>query len=478
MEITPIKLSELTGMIRETLSQRFDRESFWVLADVSDHKFYPQKKNHFFDLVEKDDVSGEMVARVAAASWGDGSRSIEIFEKETGQKFTTGIHVLVKVKVNFHSTYGMKLMVQEVDTRFTLGELEKKKQDTIQRLLTECSDYVKMVGDQIITRNKGHVLGLVIQKIAVVSSKQSAGYQDFMHTLRTNSFGYLFSVDEYNARVQGEMNVKVLVDELVKVYQSAKNYDVVVIIRGGGAETDFLIFNDFFVSRAIAKFPIPIITGIGHQKDQTISDLMAHTETKTPTKAAELIIAHNKNFEDSILMLQKNVVIKAQQIFSQRQRILTQLNSIVVNKSRDYLARYIKELVQINRVVTQSSKQIIHERRNEMVSLSSRVVATPRVIVANKLHELDQLKSNISTFRNQFLKNQRGYLGHFVSMIRMASPEQTLKRGFALVKKGEQIITDPEQILHGDEITIVLKQTDILTTVINKKQNDGSSDNL
>jgi exodeoxyribonuclease VII large subunit len=299
-----------------------------------------------------------------------------------------------------------------------------------------------------------------------------------MHTLRNNSFGYLFSVDEYNARVQGEMNAKVLVDELVKVYQSGRKYDVVVIIRGGGAETDFLIFNDFFVSRAIAKFPIPIITGIGHQKDQTISDLMAHTETKTPTKAAELIVAHNKKFEDSILTLQKNVVIKAQQIFSQRQRILTQLNSIVVNKSRDYLARYIKEMVQINRVVTQTSKQIIHERRNEMVSLSSRVVAKPRVIVANKLHELDQLRSNISTFRNQFLKNQHGYLGHFVSMIRMASPEQTLKRGFALVKKGDNIITDPEQITLGDEITIVLKQTDILTIVKDKKQNDGSTDNL
>jgi exodeoxyribonuclease VII large subunit len=135
-------------------------------------------------------------------------------------------------------------------------------------------------------------------------------------------------------------------------------------------------------------------------------------------------------------------------------------------------------MVQINRVVTQTSKQIIHERRNEMVSLSSRVVAKPRVIVANKLHELDQLRSNISTFRNQFLKNQHGYLGHFVSMIRMASPEQTLKRGFALVKKGDNIITDPEQITLGDEITIVLKQTDILTIVKDKKQNDGSTDNL
>jgi exodeoxyribonuclease VII large subunit len=178
------------------------------------------------------------------------------------------------------------------------------------------------------------------------------------------------------------------------------------------------------------------------------------------------------------LSVQKNVVIKAQQIFSQRQRVLTQINSIVVNKSRDYLANFAQEMVKINRLVTQNSRQILHARRNEMVSLSSRIVSRPRVIVASRLHELEQLVSNISTFRNQFLKNQRGYLGHFVTMIHLASPEQTLKRGFALVKKGGRIITDPDQISKGEEITIVLKHTDIISTVTGKKENNGSTNNI
>lgn len=477
-DINPIKLSDLTGLIRDTLAQRFERDSFWVLADVSDHKFYPQKKYHFFDLVEKDDISGELVARVPATGWGDGTRSIEVFEKETGQKFTTGIHVLVRVKVGFHSTHGIKLTLLDVDSRFTLGELEKKKQETIKRLLTECSDFIRQVGDQIVTRNKGHILNLVIQKIAVVSSKQSAGFQDFMHTLKNNGFGYMFKVDEYHAKVQGEANAKLLLDQLLAVFHSGEAYDAVVIIRGGGAETDFLIFNDFSLNRALAKFPIPIITGIGHQKDQTIADLMAHTETKTPTRAAEFIIAHNRRFEDILLSVQKNVVIKAQQIFSQRQRVLTQINSIVVNKSRDYLANFAQEMVKINRLVTQNSRQILHARRNEMVSLSSRIVSRPRVIVASKNHELSVLVSNIGTFRNQFLKNQQGYLGHFVSMIRMASPEQTLKRGFALVKKGDRIVTDPDEIRKGEELTIVLKHTDIKTTVTGKTESNGPTNNI
>ena len=477
-DITPLKLSDLTGMIRETLAQRFERESYWVLADVSDHKFYPQKKYHFFDLVEKDDQSGNLIARVAATAWSDGSKSIELFEQSTRQKFTTGIHVLVRVKVEFHPTYGIKLSLLEVDTRFTLGQLEKKKQETIKRLLAECSDYIKMVGDQIVTKNKGHRLRLVIQHIAVVSSKQSAGYTDFKHTLKNNGFGYQFDVDDYHVKVQGEDNAQLMLEELLKVFHSGKNYDVVVIIRGGGAETDFLIFNDYNLNRAIAKFPIPILTGIGHQKDQTIADMMAHTETKTPTKTAEFIIAHNRFFEDSLTKLQKNIVIKAQQIFSQRQRVLTQINSIVVNKSRDYLALYIQEMVKINRLVTQNSQQIIHQRRNEMVSLSTRVVTKPRVIVGKSLSQLEQLVSNISIFRNQYLKNKKGYLGHYISMINLASPEQTMKRGFALVKKGEKIITDPNDLHSSDKITVILKQTDIMATVTGKKDNNAGRDNI
>lgn len=474
-DISPIRLSDLTSLIQDTLQQRFERESFWVLADVSDHKFYDARKHHYFNLVEKDNVSGEMVARVAATAWGDGSRNIEVFEQQTGQKFTTGIHVLARVKVGFHSTYGLSLRLLDVDYRFTLGELERKKQETIKRLLNECPEFVKLVGDQIITRNKGHELPIVIQRIAVVSSRQSAGFQDFMHTLRTNTFGYMFIVDEFHAKVQGEANARILVEQLVNVFQAGKAYDVVVIIRGGGAETDFLIFNDFYLNKAIARFPIPIITGIGHQKDQTIADLMAHTETKTPTKAAEYIVAHNRYFEDQLLSLQKNVIIKAQQIFTARQRVLSQLNSLMVNKTRDYLSHYNNEMVRINRIITQNSRQMIHERKNEMVSLSSRIIARPQIIVANRIHALEQIVSNIITFRNQYLKNQRGYLQHYVSLIQMASPEKTLKRGFALVKKGARIITDPEEIGIGEDISITLKETEIRSTVTGKKTNNGSN---
>lgn len=475
---TPLRLSELTGIIREQLQERFAREFYWVLADVSDHKHYPQKKHHYFDLVEKDETTGNLVSRISAVSWQDGTKHIERFEQETGQRFTTGIHVLIRVKVDYSALYGLKLVLLDVDTRFTLGELEQKKQETIRRLLTECADFVKMVGNRIVTRNQGHAFNHVLQEIAVLGSKQSAGYGDFMHTLEQNPYRYAFRVDTYHVSVQGEDKARELFEQLLQVFHSRKKYDAVVIIRGGGSESDFLIFNDYNLNRAIAKFPIPIITGIGHLKDQSIADLMAHTETKTPTKAAEYIIAHNKMFEDQILSVQKHLVFKAQQICSQQQRMLTGINSTVVNKGRDALQYNAREMVRIHRILTQNSMQIIHARKNEMVSLSGSVITQPRLVVGKKLFELEQMVGHLSTFRHQFIKNQRGYLQHYVSWVKMASPEHTLQRGFAIVRKDNKIITDAGEVKKGDDIVVVMHSSQLTSTVKEIKKTDGSTDHI
>jgi exodeoxyribonuclease VII large subunit len=472
----PIKLSELTTKIRDTLNSTFGNQSYWVFADITNYSFKPDKNYHYFELVEKGDFG--MVTRINAAAWGEGHLHIRQFEKSTGQQFTNGIHVLIRVTVEYHILHGLKLTLIDIDTSFTLGELEKQKMETLQRLLRECPDFIRMEGGMIVTRNKGHLLKPVLQKIAVVSSRQSAGYEDFIHTLKHNSFGYTFSIDPYFSSVQGENNAEEIFKRLLDVFLSEKQYDAVVIIRGGGSEMDFLIFNQYNLGRIVAKFPIPIITGIGHQKNETIVDLMAHTSTKTPTKTAEFIIAHNRHFEDSILLLQKNIVIKTQQLFSRQQQALNQAKNVVVNMSRDYLAGYLQEMVKINRVVTQTSTAIIHARRNEMVSLSGRVIAQPREIVANRMHEIEQLKNNISTLKTRFLKNQSGYLSHFISMIRLASPQQTLKRGFALVKIKDRLITNPDDIRKGEEITVILLQSEIFSTVTGKKERHGSADNI
>jgi exodeoxyribonuclease VII large subunit len=323
-------------------------------------------------------------------------------------------------------------------------------------------------------------LGLppVIQRIAVISSANSAGAEDFRHTLLNNSYGYHFFIDDYFTAVQGVNNAREFLGKIIEVFNSGVPYDALVITRGGGAQTDFLIFDDYQIGRAVAKFPIPVITGIGHQKNETITDLMAHTQTKTPTQAAEFIISRNRSFEENLLRLQKNIVIKSQQIFSAEFRALAQLNSAVVNTTRDILARNKDQLVRINRITTQLSQSILHARKNALVAISSQLLSRPTIILYNRKSDIANLAGNIRTFQSQYLKNQAGYLRHYSSVIKMMSPDNILKKGFAMVRSGGRITSNPDDMAVGGEIDIILSDTQISSTITKKTKYDGSDFNL
>ena len=274
----------------------------------------------------------------------------------------------------------------------------------------------------------------MIQHIAVIASRTSAGWQDFHHTLDNNPFGYTFRIDEYFTVVQGENNTQQFLSRLIDVFNSGNNYDAVVIIRGGGAQTDFLIFDDYMIGKAIAKFPIPIITGIGHQKNETIADLMAHTPTKTPTKAAEFIVNQNRSFEDSVMGLRQNIVIRAQQQFANNNRALNRVNNTIINKSRTILA----------------------SRQQELVST----------------------KTSLLIHSNNYCRNQKRYLDHFVSIIKIASPENTLRRGFAIIRHNDKIISNPDDLTIGNDIGVVFAEKEIIATVTAKNDYNGTDFNL
>lgn len=405
-----------------------------MIADVTSHTFRADKNYHNLDLVEKDPVSNTIIAKMQAKAWGKGSASISNFQNTTGQRFTNNINVLVNVSVNFHPVFGLQLNINDIDSNFTLGRLEQQRQATLARLVRENPEFIQKTGDDYHTKNKTLPLNRVIQYIAVVSSQTSAGWQDFHHTLENNPFDYRFTIDDYFTVVQGENNAQQFLSRLVDVFTSTKPYDAVVIIRGGGAQTDFLIFDDYSIGKAIAKFPIPVITGIGHQKNETIADLMTHTPTKTPTKAAEFIINHNRVFEDAIRRFQQSIVIRSQQRFASDLRSLAQVNNIIVNKSR--------------------------------------------TILADHKTSLHTTESSILIHSNNYLKNQKNYLANFVSMIKIASPENTLKRGFALIKTNNKITSDPNDLAIGKDIEIILSNQSVAATVTSKKEYDGNDFNL
>ena len=265
-----------------------------------------------------------------------------------------------------------------------------------------------------------------------------------------------------------------MVNRLVEIYNSKKPYDAIVIVRGGGSQSDFLIYDSYLLAKAVSRFPIPVITGIGHTKNESIVDMMAHSATKTPTKAAEMIIAHNHAFENDLLSLQKTIVIKTQQLFSSNFQTLSTLNSVIVNNTRGYLNFYKDELTRINQITINTSKDIIYRNQNNLRSLSSQLLTKPKMTVYNRLSDIEGTINHLKVFSANYLKNQKGYLGHYHSVVRLMSPINILKKGFAIVKSNGKITSNPDDIMIGKDITVILSDKEITSTVKTKKEYNGS----
>ena len=429
-----IRLSELNQKIGSAIITTFSNMSWWVVADVTSHSFRDEKNYHSFELVEKDPLTNRVTAQIRAKAWGYGSDRIEIFERQTGQKFTNNINVLVNVSVEFHPVYGLAVNVNDIDPAFTLGVLEQQRLSVLEDLVSKNPEFIRKVGERYMTRNNQLKLNAVIQKIAIISSKTSAGGEDFLHTLMNNPYGYRFMIDNYYTVVQGENNADQFLAKIIEVYNSKKPYDAVVITRGGGAQTDFLIFDTYHIGRAVARFPIPIITGIGHQKNETIADLMAHTPTKTPTKAAEFIIAHNRTYEEGLMTAQRKIVIKSQQIFSDSFRSLAATNFSIINSTRNILGNHRDNLMALRQGTINHSRSLL-------------------------------------SFHQQSIE-------HYTSLIRVVRPESMLKRGFAIIRSGNKIVTSADKIEVGANVDIVMSGGVLNTTVNQKTKRDGAGTDL
>lgn len=450
-EIAYIKLSDLSKKIEQVFTQAFSNKFYWIIAEVSGHKFYPDNDRHYFDLVEKSAHSEVEVAKFKAKSWTEGSQNILQFEELTGQTFQSGIQVLIKVKVEYHSLYGLSLTLLEIDPSFTLGNIEKQRRETLLRLLRENADCISLEGEEYITKNKAIPLPIVIQKIALVASPNSEGYSDFIHTMQNNQHQFKFDIDNYFSSVQGRDAEKELINTLISIYTSTKKYDCVVMIRGGGAKTDFLVFDTYNLARAVARFPIPIITGIGHHKDVSIVDMMANSPTKTPTKCAEYIISQNKIFEEKIQRLQNSVLIKTQQILSSTKQIINETNANIVS----------------------NVQYLINEHQNDLHNITLDLTKNPALIIQRKLQTLSFINQNLINQPNKFLQGKTNELNHFRKIMSLMSPSNILKKGFAIISINDKVLVNTEDIAIGDKLKINMYQAEIDTEALEIKKTDG-----
>lgn len=442
---------------------------------MSNHTFYPNKDHHYFDLVEKEQGGDALIAKACAVAWKAGAARIRAFEGSSGQRFKNGIRVCVRVQVDYHPVYGLKLIVVDVDPSFTIGQLELQRQATIARLLSECAAHVQQVGDRLHTRNNRLAHAPVIQRLAVISSSSAAGYQDFMHTLLNNRFGYQFTVNNYFTAVQGEANAEAAAKKIREICASKIPFDAVVIIRGGGADTDFLLFDQYAFCAAVAKLHIPVITGIGHLKNQTLVDLVAHTSTTAPTKAAEYIIAHNHAFEQEVKNEQQRIVIRAQQVLQRAGQAVLSQQAAVARHTRALLTERKEEGEWLRQRTVLQAKKLLHQQEGQLTELTNKIIRKPQLLLAGEQKDLHREAEALKLFAARLLERQRSAIHYHEALCRVLSPVNLLRKGFALVYHGDKIITGGDAVQAGDTITVRLGTSALDATVNTKKQTDEDS---
>ena len=304
--MTPIRLSDLAFTLEAVVDEAFGQKAIWVVAETSDIKNYPDRGYCFLTLVERGDgLTGrsETLAKLEACIWRRNYHAIRDFETATGVAFARNIQLLLLVSVGFSPVYGLRLEILKIDASYTLGNIERERQAVLDALVQHHPDHIWIEEGQYITANQLLPRPVVMQRLALITAPNSDGWRDFRHELAQNAFGYRFMVDEFLTQVQGQGAERAICGQLERIRTSGVPYDAVVMVRGGGSQLDFGSFDTYLMGQTVAGFDIPILAGIGHERNVSITDLLCHQSVKTPTKAAAFLIEHNRQFEANCLRL-------------------------------------------------------------------------------------------------------------------------------------------------------------------------------
>ena len=433
-----LTLYELNRLVREVIECEMPNE-YWVEAELSECR-----ENHghcFMSLIQKDERGATPIAKADARCWASKWMLIRpYFERTTGQALRPGIKVLLKVYAQFHEAYGFSWIVTDIDPTYTLGDMARKRQEIIRQLKEE----------GVFDLQKELRLPLFCQRIAVISSETAAGYGDFCNQLADNPYGFQFQPQLFPAIMQGEGVSQSIINALEKIYALTTNpspltpiFDCVVIIRGGGATSDMSGFDTLELAENVANFPLLIITGIGHDRDESILDMVSHTRVKTPTAAAALLIDNLKAVLDTIEGAQSLITHYAQQKLSS------------LNAQLATLSEAIPRLFSIVKTRQEARLDTYYQRIAHHISIKLSTLNA----------QLSTIESRIPMVLERRITSERHRLEMLEEKTKVLDPALLLKRGYSITLFKGKAVRDAQALHEGDEIETRLANGTIVSKV-------------
>ena len=411
MEAQALSLYELNGLIKRSIRSCMP-DTYWVQAELSDVR--SNYSGHcYLEFVQKDVAGNNLIAKARGTIWSNIYKMLKpYFEQETGQAFASGIKVLVQVAVEFHELYGYSLTVLDIDPTYTVGDMARKRREILRQLEEE----------GVIDLNKELDMPMLPQRIAVISSATAAGYGDFCNQLQNNPRGYDFHTELFPAIMQGERVEETILTALDAINARIEEFDAVVIIRGGGATSDLSGFDTYLLAASCAQFPLPIITGIGHERDDTVIDSVAHTRVKTPTAAAEFLIAKLDKCAD----------------------VLDEMSSRLMRGVRN---------------------RLLWEHRR-MESLTQRIPTSAYKRISEAKYALLSARRDIQLASQSFLSMKKHWLELLQQKLNDALPEKQLARGYSITLKDGKAVKNASLLEEGDVLVTVLHQGKVESVVV------------
>jgi len=454
-EVKTYTLSELQHEIKESISEQFPF-AVWIVAEIN--TLTRHKSGHcYMELVQKSKTSNSIIAQARATVWANKFSFISAyFESETDSELAAGMNVMLQVTITYHEVYGLSLNIIGINPTYTIGDMERAKKEIIARLINE----------GVFDMNKTQSFPSVVQNIAVISSSTAAGYGDLVNHLETNTYGYHINITLFEAAMQGEQTEISVLDALNRIGEEYENYDAVAIIRGGGSKNDLSWFDNYNIAYMVTQFPLPVISGIGHERDESIVDMVAHTRMKTPTAVANFIIDYNAQFEEQVDTTSSEIFDIAKEFLMSSEMYLNNMTMSIM-KIRTLLSKHTERCDRIMSEIRSELNVRMKEEEMKLNMIGDKLETSPKRLISEQESHLNGIKELISRTTKHRIEKTNEKLSFLEHRLTLNDPRTILKRGYSITRINGKVVTNDIETNDGD-IMETLLYDGMVTSVVKK----------
>lgn len=450
---TVYSLSDVAMSIHKMIERTYTRP-YYIKAEILKLNYYPYSGHCYPELVEREGntIKTEMRAVIWSTHFQDINRR---FQQITGEPLKENIRILCLATIQFSPKHGLALHIEDIEPTYTLGEMVKNRQEVIARLKKE----------GLFNKNRSLPMPLLPKRVAVISVETSKGYSDFMQTLQQNEYGYRFKTELFPSILQGDKAITGIMGRLGEIAQRQDDFDVVVIVRGGGGDVGMSCYDDYELTRNVATFPMPVLTGIGHSTNLTVTDMVAHANFITPTDVAFSLLAAFRHFDEQLEDAMSRIVQRVQQQISDSRQDMLKVETTLQYKLPKVLDLHRNILADTYKDLVFKSKELMMNQHFKLKEIMREVTKSTQIQVQHSRQLLTTMEERLPRECRALLKRRTHDFTAVEEKLQLLSPENVLKRGYSITLKNGKAVTDAAELQAGDKLVTRFYQGEISSIV-------------